>query len=470
MTERGAVRSDFYGRYKLEEKPLGKGSMAMVFRVLREEGAEGDCAELVAKVALDSSKGWSSRKGGIPEDMQQEVSMLTQLSHPNVVRFRGAFSAEDEAEPGARRAIVLLEYCSGGGLGAAVRGGLFSEARAREIMAGLLSALAHVHSCGVVHRDVKPDNVLLSSDGRPVLADFGIACLATDELQMARRCGSPGYVAPEVISAKVYSYKVDCFGAGVLLYFLLSGEAPFEAATVLVVLENTRNHEVDLQERRCFRQVSPQCKDFLQALLRKKPTQRPSAELAQSHPWIVQDPSMRRTGNDSSAWRSMMQTDFSSTVRGETGVGSGESKTPNSVSFSMRVKDFVAGKRKPPRASSTANTLQVPAAGFQARVRGFASFLRAGRRSGAKNDSARGGHEGGEGAERRVAKTDSLNSLTSGLSTATGATWATKAFSRQTSPESQASSWGAVSTGRSFSRQVSPEDPGPLGHRQFPDA
>ena len=87
-------------------------------------------------------------------------------------------------------------------------------------MRGLLAALQHIHQCGVVHRDVKSENLLLTDAMTVVLSDFGIAVRPDDEEAMKVRGGSIGYAAPEVLAGRQYGYAVDLFGAGVVKYVL----------------------------------------------------------------------------------------------------------------------------------------------------------------------------------------------------------------------------------------------------------
>ncbi|CAE7543877.1 PEPKR2 [Symbiodinium natans] len=116
--------------------------------------------------------------------------------------------------------------------------GPMKEADSAEVMLGLLSALAHVHSLGIVHRDVKCENILIA-ENRAILADFGIAASLADTGAMDKRVGSPGYAAPEVLTGEPYSEKIDVFAAGVVLYYCLSAVLPFADSSVEKILART---------------------------------------------------------------------------------------------------------------------------------------------------------------------------------------------------------------------------------------
>lgn len=147
--------------------------------------------------------------GGASAGMERELAMLVRAQgHPNVLRLHGLFSL------GGSWAIVS-EYCSHGDLGSIVQRQPFVEADARPIFQGILQGLAHVHGRGIVHDDVKAENVLLRADRQALLADFGISRLASEEGTSCQGVrGTPGYVAPEVVAGKGSSELSDVFSAG----------------------------------------------------------------------------------------------------------------------------------------------------------------------------------------------------------------------------------------------------------------
>ena len=155
------------------------------------------------------------RKG--EETVHREVEIMQHLSgHPLVVTLHAVYEESDCFH-------LVMELCSGGRLvDQMVK---CSEQRAANVFKELMLVISYCHEMGVVHRDVKPENILLTGGGKIQLADFGLAMRIAKGQTLSGLAGSPAYVAPEVISES-YSEKVDVWSAGVLLYALLSG-APF---------------------------------------------------------------------------------------------------------------------------------------------------------------------------------------------------------------------------------------------------
>lgn len=147
--------------------------------------------------------------------------------------------------------------------------------------------MAYLHEKDVIHRDVKPDNVLLScavrSECQGKLADLGLALRATNATTM---CGTPHYFAPEVISSQGgYGKGVDVWGLGVVLYVLLSAQPPFEEEGLY---EQILAGDYDFDED--WDHVSEGAKDLVRSLMTVDPLQRPSVEKALKHPWLGESP------------------------------------------------------------------------------------------------------------------------------------------------------------------------------------
>jgi len=234
------------------------------------------------------------------DSIRHEVTCLIHVGkHPNIIKYLGMFSLSDKEEedlhlcrhPSKPRLqwAFATEYLHGGNVAAAVSKKPFIESKARQVIADVLSALTHIHRHGVVHRDVKGPNILLADDGQAVLADFGIAAFVDDKASMSKRCGTPGYTAPEVLpSEPLYGIKVDSFSAGVVLYSMICGRIPFEGNDAAAVLRNTIRCQVSFDGHSEFSQVSGPCKEFILQLLQKKPRNRLSAEEAVSQLWCTE--------------------------------------------------------------------------------------------------------------------------------------------------------------------------------------
>jgi serine/threonine protein kinase len=219
--------------------------------------------------------------------LRKEVAVLSRFQgHPNLVHLYGvSFKAESVADDGVERSalfrcVIETEYCSGGDLVTEVTKARYPEQKAELLIGQLLQGLAHVHEHGFVHRDVKPENVLLTHEGVPKLADFGLCCELSDTEEMKRRCGSPGYVAPEVCLCQPYNQKVDSFGAGALLYFIISGKRPFRGSCIESIMARTIRNEVNFQRSLRLECLSESCKDFIRRLMEKDPGARPTAQEA----------------------------------------------------------------------------------------------------------------------------------------------------------------------------------------------
>jgi serine/threonine protein kinase len=199
-----AAKGDTLGRYRLDER-VGSGGMASVWRA-HDDRLGRPVAVKVISDALAADPGFVKR-------FRREAKVAAGLSHPNLV---GVFDYGGEPAP-----YLVLEYVEGGTL--AERLAASRSVDADRLASELLSALAHIHRAGVIHRDVKPANVLFDRDGRSRLTDFGIARArdATQLTEAGRVVGTAAYMAPEVRAGGEAGERSDLYSAGILL-----GEIP----------------------------------------------------------------------------------------------------------------------------------------------------------------------------------------------------------------------------------------------------
>ncbi|MEU1595194.1 protein kinase [Streptomyces sp. NPDC005708] len=261
-------------KYLLEE-PLGRGATGTVWRARQREAAGAEAAvagQPGETVAIKVLKEELASDPDVVMRFLRERSVLLRLTHPNIVRVR------DLVVEGDLLALVM-DLVDGPDLHRHLReNGPFTPVGAALLTAQIADALAASHADGVVHRDLKPANVLLKQDVggmHPMLTDFGIARLA-DSPGLTRThefVGTPAYVAPESAEGSPQTSAVDVYGAGILLYELVTGRPPFGGGSALEVL-----HQHLSAEPRRPSTVPDPLWTVIERCLRKKPEERPSAE------------------------------------------------------------------------------------------------------------------------------------------------------------------------------------------------
>ncbi|XWS31960.1 hypothetical protein CRYUN_Cryun23aG0120200 [Craigia yunnanensis] len=249
------------GDYILGTK-IGSGSFAVVWRSRhRQHGLEVAVKEIDKK--LLSSK--------VSENLLREISILSTINHPNIIHFFEAIQTED-------RIFLVLEYCDGGDLAAYIdRHGKVSEEVARHFMRQLAAGLQVLQEKHLLHRDLKPQNLLLSTKAATPqlkIGDFGFARSLTPQDLADTLCGSPLYMAPEIIQNQQYDAKADLWSVGAILFQLVTGKPPFDGNNQLQLFQNIlRSTELQFPEG-ALEELHPDCVDLCRSLLRHNPVER----------------------------------------------------------------------------------------------------------------------------------------------------------------------------------------------------
>lgn len=253
---------------------IGSGSFATVFAGRRR----ADNMEVAIKAIDEKSKNFAK------EDLEVEVSVLLRVHHPNIIKLYEVFESKDFF-------YMILEKVDGGELfDHIIARGHYSERSAAVIMQQVLSGIAHLHEHGVVHRDLKPENLLYdSSTGEDIIikiADFGLSAIVKQDELLDVACGSPGYVAPEILKRETYNSAVDLWSAGVILYILLSGFTPFAGGDEEALYDaiTTGAYSLDGPE---WRAISREAKQLVRCLMDVNPTTRWTAKKALQYPWLA---------------------------------------------------------------------------------------------------------------------------------------------------------------------------------------
>jgi len=249
------------GRYRLQA-PIGRGAMGVVWRA-RDELLDRDVA--VKEVQIADTLTEEERATAYQRTLR-EAKTAARLNHPAVVIVYDV--AEDEGRP-----WIVMQLVSARSLDQVLAAsGPLSPRQAAEMARQLLSALSVAHAAGVMHRDVKPSNVLISSDDRAVLTDFGIATFQGDPklTQTGMVMGSPGFTAPERIRGEDATPASDLWSLGATLYAAVEGHGPFDKRGGAITTMSAIINE-DAPEAPTAGALGP----VIAALLRREPADRP---------------------------------------------------------------------------------------------------------------------------------------------------------------------------------------------------
>jgi len=198
------------------------------------------------------------------EHTQTERTVLESAKHPFIVDLMYAFQTP-------KKLYFVLEYCQGGELFFHLsRAGRFSEGRCRFYAAELLLAIEYLHSLNIIYRDLKPENVLLDIDGHMKLTDFGLSKEGiADNFSAKSMCGTPEYLAPEILDKKGHGKAVDWYSLGALVYEMLTGLPPFYTRDREQLFARIRGGDLSYPSY-----ITPNAKAMMQGLLNRDPNRR----------------------------------------------------------------------------------------------------------------------------------------------------------------------------------------------------
>ncbi|XP_050414132.1 calcium/calmodulin-dependent protein kinase type 1 isoform X1 [Patella vulgata] len=218
---------------------------------------------------------------GKEEALDNEIQVLRRLSHPNIVKLLDVFDDKSHV-------YLIMELVTGGELfDRIVEKGSYTEKDASLLIKQVLEAVDFMHERGVVHRDLKPENLLYYSadpDSKIMISDFGLSKMEDSGI-MATACGTPGYVAPEVLAQKPYGKAVDCWSIGVISYILLCGYPPFYDENDAMLFQQILKAEFEFDSP-YWDDISESAKEFIRKLMCKDPNLRNTCKQAIAHPWI----------------------------------------------------------------------------------------------------------------------------------------------------------------------------------------
>lgn len=264
------------------KEPLGRGAFGEVKLVIDVKTDRKYAMKVMNKKRLKKKRkgGFGPKSRSALDDVRKECAILKKMDHPSIVKL---FEIIDDDKNDY--IFMIFEYITGGAvmdIKEKETVAYYSEEKARGFFRDMLTGIDYCHRSGVVHRDIKPENLLRCGD-RLKIADFGVSDLFEgDDDQKSSTAGTPAFHAPELQDDKFSTKGADIYAMGVTLFCLLFGRVPFQAESIMELLETIRREDYSLD-----REVSPECQDLLKRILEKEPDKRITIKELSCDPWVT---------------------------------------------------------------------------------------------------------------------------------------------------------------------------------------
>ncbi|XP_062972829.1 serine/threonine-protein kinase 36 [Elgaria multicarinata webbii] len=253
-------------RYHVLEM-IGEGSFGRVYKGRRKYSAQVVALKFIPKVGRSQKE---------LKNLQREIEIMRGLHHPNIVQMLDSFETDKEV-------VVVTDYAEGELFQILEDDGNLPEEQVQGIASQLVSALYYLHSHRILHRDMKPQNILLGKGGVIKLCDFGFArAMSIHTMVLTSIKGTPLYMSPELVEEKPYDHTADLWSVGCILYELYVGTPPFYTNSIFQLVSLIIKDPIKWPKN-----MSPHFKSFLQGLLMKDPRQRLSWPELLYHPFIA---------------------------------------------------------------------------------------------------------------------------------------------------------------------------------------
>jgi serum/glucocorticoid-regulated kinase 2 len=250
-------------------KTLGKGSYGQVILAVKRDTGRFYAMKCIKKTCLVGDDGKNVQHTWAERDILTIILPRLEKTNPFIVPLKWCFQSDS-------RLFFVLNYINGGELFHHLQQqGKFTESSARFYAAELLSVLETLHGCGIIYRDLKPENILLDANGHISVCDFGLCKIIQpddgNQLKTSSFCGTPSYMAPEVLQSKEYSQLVDYWTLGVLLYEMIYGIPPFWSESEAIMYNQILHAPLVFDESIAATDLVT---DLMNGLLQKDPSKR----------------------------------------------------------------------------------------------------------------------------------------------------------------------------------------------------
>ncbi len=263
------------GNYIVDRKRIGRGSFSKIYK-----GIHKDTKQVIAvkKIEIDNIKKLNS-------NIEREINVMKELSHPNIVKLYDVIYDYDN-----NNIYLIIEYCAKGDFNKFLNKRPLKEKYAKKYIKQLADGLKYLLQNNIMHRDLKPHNILLTEKNELKLSDFGFARYFEKNTLVETLCGSPMYMAPEIMKYREYTNKSDLWSVGVIMYETLTGRPPFNSKTFYNLLKDIEQKKIVIPLNI---KLSNDCENLMYSLLVKNPSKRLSWNNFFNHKWFIDNDTLQ---------------------------------------------------------------------------------------------------------------------------------------------------------------------------------
>ena len=254
--------------YIVFKKRIGKGAFSNIYKGYDKKNKRVVAIKEICLETLSKYK----------DSIKRETRIMKNLKHSNIVKLYDTI-IDDSTD----NIYLILEYFGRGDFSKFLKKRPLKEKFAKKYLQQLSSGLKYLLENKIIHRDLKPQNILVSNLGDIKITDFGFARYFDNDMVIQTVCGSPLYMAPEIMKNKKYDFKSDLWSVGIIFYEMLVGRTPFKAKNIFELMRQIEKNKITLPKDI---KLTEECKDLLFKLLKKNPDERISWDDFFNHPWL----------------------------------------------------------------------------------------------------------------------------------------------------------------------------------------
>jgi len=266
--------------YTVFPKKIGVGAFSSIHKATKKNSEK-----IYAIKKIDIYKYKNSNR----ETYKREFSLLRKLDHKNIIKLHDII-----IDKNSHNMYLALDYYKNGDLSKFLNNRSLKEKFAKKYMFQLRDGIQYLFSKNIIHRDLKPQNILLDDNFNLIITDFGLAKHFQNNEMMETMCGSPLYMAPEIMKRENYSIQSDLWSLGVILYQMLYAKLPYFSKSMILLNKEINTKSVDYT---CIYKISDDCTDLIKSMLVKDPKERISWDAFFNHLWFTNDELLEHQNN-----------------------------------------------------------------------------------------------------------------------------------------------------------------------------